>query len=101
MTTRAHDYAAPVIRDGNTGQGTASHTSYDRRYRGLVAGKPDLVGSADPAFRGEADSQPPGRPRLVQRAQPAPAHDPGARSHVGRSTGADPRGRPCAAHRIT
>ena len=56
MTARALDYAARVIWDGNTGEGTRSYTSYDRRYRALVAGKPDLAGSADPAFRGDADA---------------------------------------------
>ncbi len=51
---QAHDYAARLIWDGNTGQGTASYTGYGRQYRVMVPGKPDLPGTADPAFRGEA-----------------------------------------------
>lgn len=53
MADEVHHYAARVIWDGNTGEGTARYTSYGRRYRVLVAGKPDLWGTADPAFRGE------------------------------------------------
>ena len=55
MTKGVHRYAARLIWEGNTGTGTASYTSYGRQYRVLVVGKPDLMGSADPAFRGEAD----------------------------------------------
>lgn len=50
-----HRYAARVIWEGAAGEGTAAYTSYDRRYRVLVAGKADLEGSADPAFRGDAE----------------------------------------------
>ena len=50
-----HEYAARLIWDGNLGQGTSSYTGYSRRYRVEVAGKPELVGTADAAFRGEAD----------------------------------------------
>ncbi len=52
-------YTARLIWDGNLGEGTASYTSYGRQYRVLVAGKPDLMGTADPAFRGEADKHNP------------------------------------------
>lgn len=51
----AHAYAAGVVWDGNTGEGTASYGSYSRLYRVRTDGKPDLPGSADPAFRGDAD----------------------------------------------
>jgi organic hydroperoxide reductase OsmC/OhrA len=50
-----HDYAARLIWDGNSGEGTSGYERYGRRYRILVAGKPDLAGTADPMFRGEAD----------------------------------------------
>ncbi|MGH7563502.1 MAG: OsmC family protein [Gemmatimonadota bacterium] len=50
-----HEYSARVIWEGNLGEGTSSYTGYGRQYRVLVDGKPDLAGSADPAFRGEAD----------------------------------------------
>lgn len=55
MTPNDHAYTIRLVWEGNTGEGTARYTSYSRRYRALVEGKPDLVGSADPAFRGEAD----------------------------------------------
>lgn len=55
MAEEAHEYEAKLIWDGNTGEGTASYTSYGRNYRVLIDGKPELVGTADPAFRGQAD----------------------------------------------
>ncbi len=54
MAERLHEYAARLTWTGNTNGGTASYTSYGRGYRVQIAGKPDLVGTADPAFRGEA-----------------------------------------------
>ena len=50
-----HPYAARLIWEGNLGPGTSTYTSYSRRYRVIVDGKPELLGTADPAFRGEAD----------------------------------------------
>jgi organic hydroperoxide reductase OsmC/OhrA len=53
-TTQAqYDYKARITWAGNRGEGTASYTSYGRDYRVEVDGKPDFVGSADPAFRGD------------------------------------------------
>jgi len=54
MAKGEHAYAARVIWDGNTGEGTARYDGYGREYRVVVDGKPDLDGSADPAFRGDA-----------------------------------------------
>ena len=54
MAKGMHEYAARLVWDGNTGEGTASYTSYGRQYRVLVPGKPDLSGTADPAFRGDS-----------------------------------------------
>lgn len=51
----AHEFAAGVVWEGNTGEGTADYAAYSRRYRVSVDGKPDLAGSADPSFRGDAD----------------------------------------------
>lgn len=59
MAQSVHEYAARVIWDGNQGHGTAGYASYGRQYRVLVAGKPDLAGTADPAFRGEPDKHNP------------------------------------------
>jgi organic hydroperoxide reductase OsmC/OhrA len=53
MTSRTHTYAATLRWDGNTGQGTASYADYARDYSILVPRKPELAGSADPAFRGD------------------------------------------------
>jgi len=49
----AHDYKAHLIWDGNLGSGTTSYTGYGRKYRLQIDGKPELVGSADPMFRGD------------------------------------------------
>ena len=54
-----HQYAARLTWEGNLGEGTSTYTGYSRRYRVAMAGKPELVGTADPAFRGEADKHNP------------------------------------------
>lgn len=51
----AHAYEVRLTWDGNRGAGTAGYTGYERDYRVLVNGKPDLPGSADPLFRGSAE----------------------------------------------
>lgn len=50
-----HAYANHLIWTGNLGDGTSSYAAYSRRYRVLVDGKPELIGSANRAFRGEAN----------------------------------------------
>ncbi len=55
----AHEYRARLIWDGNTGEGTATYAGYGRQYRVLIEGKPDLAGTADPVFRGEANKHNP------------------------------------------
>lgn len=50
-----HEYAAHLKWEGNTGCGTASYEGYGRSFRIRTTGKPDLVGTADPAFRGTPD----------------------------------------------
>lgn len=57
--TSAHRYEARLIWNGNLGDGTSSYTSYGRGYSVLVAGKPELVGTAAPAYRGEPDRHDP------------------------------------------
>ncbi len=51
---RSHRYRASLVWEGNQGAGTADYRSYGRQYRIRIDGKPDLLGSADPAFRGDA-----------------------------------------------
>lgn len=48
-----HEYHVDLEWTGNTGKGTESYTSYEREYRVRLEGKPDLIGSADQAFRGD------------------------------------------------
>jgi organic hydroperoxide reductase OsmC/OhrA len=46
-----HTYTSQLIWSGST----ATYAGYDRTYLLRVPGKPDLSGSADPAFRGDAE----------------------------------------------
>jgi organic hydroperoxide reductase OsmC/OhrA len=50
-----HRYKLETIWRGNRGEGTGSYQSYGREYTVRIAGKPDMAGSADPAFRGDPD----------------------------------------------
>jgi organic hydroperoxide reductase OsmC/OhrA len=52
----AHDYKARLVWDGNLGTGTTSYQGYGRKYRLQIDGKPDIIGSADPMFRGDANA---------------------------------------------
>ncbi len=47
-----HTYRLRLDWEGDSKEGTSSYQIYDRGYRISMAGKPDLPGSADPAFRG-------------------------------------------------
>jgi organic hydroperoxide reductase OsmC/OhrA len=51
---KIHRYAVTVTWTGNTGSGTSSYRSYERRHE-ISAGdrKPPIPGSSDPAFRGD------------------------------------------------
>jgi organic hydroperoxide reductase OsmC/OhrA len=53
-TNKSHEYSLSLGWEGNQGAGTASYDVYGRGFRVRVAGKADLVGSADPLFRGDA-----------------------------------------------
>jgi organic hydroperoxide reductase OsmC/OhrA len=59
MSKPTHSYATRVLWEGNLGEGTSGYACYSRTYRVVVAGKPDLPGTADPAFRGEGDKHNP------------------------------------------
>lgn len=48
-----HTYLLHLRWEGNRGEGTSHYQGYDRTYRVTQAGKPDLLGSADPGFRGD------------------------------------------------
>jgi organic hydroperoxide reductase OsmC/OhrA len=57
--TEIHEYEARLEWEGNLGSGTAEYAAYSRRFRVSIAGKPDLIGSADPHFRGDEDKHNP------------------------------------------
>ncbi|RIV21480.1 OsmC family peroxiredoxin [Fibrisoma montanum] len=48
-----HHYALTVQWTGNKGQGTKTYTAYDRSHTIQVPNKADILGSSDPAFRGD------------------------------------------------
>jgi len=52
---KTHRYGTTVEWTGNRGSGTSSYRAYDRNHRIIAPGKPDIPGSADPAFRGAPD----------------------------------------------
>ncbi len=51
MTT--HHYTTKLTWQGNLGKGTANYRAYARDFVVQVAGKPDILGSSDPAFLGD------------------------------------------------
>ncbi len=53
--SREHAYRATLTWEGNLGDGTSTYQGYGRRWKVSIPGKPDLVGSADPAYQGEPE----------------------------------------------
>lgn len=51
---RPHRYRVDVVWTGNRGTGTDGYRNYSRNHVIRVPGKPELIGSADPTFRGDA-----------------------------------------------
>jgi organic hydroperoxide reductase OsmC/OhrA len=49
-----HRYATTMEWKGNLGKGTSDYKAYSRNFEISAIGKPVLLGSSDPAFRGEA-----------------------------------------------
>lgn len=47
-------YKTVIEWTGNTGEGTKDYRSYERSYSLACEKKPTLLGSSDPAFRGDA-----------------------------------------------
>ena len=52
--SRTHTYRLDLEWTGNTGDGTASYRGYERTHVLRHPPKPDLPGSSDAAFRGDA-----------------------------------------------
>lgn len=50
---KTHRYQTQVLWTGNQGQGTASYRTYSPAHEIVVEGKPSILGSSDPAFRGD------------------------------------------------
>jgi organic hydroperoxide reductase OsmC/OhrA len=53
VTALRHHYRVDVRWTGNRGSGTDGYRNYARDHVIRVAGKPDIAGSSDPAFRGD------------------------------------------------
>jgi organic hydroperoxide reductase OsmC/OhrA len=51
---KQHTYELRVEWTGNDGQGTKTYKTYRRDHLIRAAGKPDVPGSSDPNFRGDA-----------------------------------------------
>jgi organic hydroperoxide reductase OsmC/OhrA len=54
MAYRTHTYRPVVEWTGNVGRGTADYRAYERAHVISSPGKADILGSSDPAFRGDA-----------------------------------------------
>ena len=52
---RQHDYRTTIQWTGNLGEGTKTYRSYKRNFTLTSPDKPELLGSSDHAFRGDAD----------------------------------------------
>jgi organic hydroperoxide reductase OsmC/OhrA len=50
---KQHQYELRIEWTGNTGEGTRTYRSYSRDYAITSAGKPQILGSSDPSFRGD------------------------------------------------
>lgn len=48
-----HTYNVIVKWTGNTGTGTTGYKAYERNHTIIIADKADILGSSDPAFRGD------------------------------------------------
>lgn len=51
---KQHHYSLQMTWTGNTGEGTKSYQSYSRNHIYKSNGKPEIPGSSDPSFRGDA-----------------------------------------------
>lgn len=52
--THEHAYEATTVWSGARAGATRSYDAYSREYTAVCHGKPELLGSADPAFRGDS-----------------------------------------------
>ena len=54
MTT-SHSYETTLTWTGNRGSGTSGYRTYSRAHEITAPGRPALLGSSDPTFRGDPD----------------------------------------------
>jgi len=54
MSSNEHPYALELEWRGDLGHGTSTYEGYSREHLIRIAGKPDLIATADPTFRGDA-----------------------------------------------
>jgi organic hydroperoxide reductase OsmC/OhrA len=52
---KTHRYELTVTWTGDRGTGTSGYRAYSRAHEVSAPGRPPLLGSSDPAFRGEPD----------------------------------------------
>ena len=52
---KKHQYETHMVWTGNLGEGTSTYRSYSRNFTLTAPGKPELLGSSDHAFHGDAD----------------------------------------------
>jgi organic hydroperoxide reductase OsmC/OhrA len=50
---KSHNYEVQIDWTGNDGHGTETYRAYRRDHSIVVAGKPQILGSSDPSFRGD------------------------------------------------
>lgn len=50
---KKHHYTLQMTWTGNLGKGTKTYTGYSRDHEIKIAGKPTILGSSDPSFRGD------------------------------------------------
>ncbi|MGH3352509.1 MAG: OsmC family protein [Nocardioides sp.] len=64
-----HEYAVAVEWTGNRGTGTSGYRDYARDHVVRIEGLPDILGSADPTFRGDPSRHNPEQLLLASLAQ--------------------------------
>lgn len=55
MVPKTHTYEVALTWTGNTGTGTSGYAAFERSLEASVEGKPVILGSAEPAYRGARD----------------------------------------------
>lgn len=52
---KEHRYQSKIEWTGNKGSGTDNYKNYERSHNIIIENKPIILGTSDPAFRGEKD----------------------------------------------